>query len=78
MNYLKKLELGFDYFKNEYKGKKYKKVKTFTNEKEADEYADTLTSKCKSKRFPPLVNRVAIGWKFGYRFRVCVPEDVEV
>lgn len=75
---MKKLELGFDYFKNEYKGKKYKKVKTFKSEKEADEFADSLISKCKSKRFPPLVNRVAIGWKFGYRFRVCVPEDIEV
>ena len=75
---MKKLELGFDYFRNEYKGKKYKKVETFKSEKEADEFADSLISKCKSKRFPPLVNRVNLGWKFGYRFRVCVPEDVEM
>lgn len=73
-----KLNLGFGYFKNRYKGKNYKKVKTFKNEKEANTFADTLTSKCRSKRHPPIVKRVELGWKFGHRFRVCVPKDVKV
>lgn len=73
-----KLNLGFGYFKNRYKDKDYRKVKTFKNEKEANTFADTLVPKCKSRRYPPIVERVELGWKFGHRFRVCVPKDMEM
>lgn len=70
-----KPNLGFDYFKNVYNGKKYKKIKTFKSEKEANIFADDIEGRYKSRRFPPVIFKVNLGWKFGYRYRVCIPED---
>lgn len=76
---MSKPNFGFDYFRNTFNGKKYKKVKTFKSEKEAHIFADELSDKLKhgSSRFPPVVFKVHLGWKFGYRYRVCIPYDIE-
>lgn len=71
--------LTIDAFKRPvFRGKKYRKIKTFFKESKADEYALELEDVCPSQRFPPLVQRVAIGLGLGYVYRVCVPCDVKL
>jgi len=57
-----------------FRGRKYKRVKSFRKELRANEYAEELREKMKSRRFPPVVEQVKIGWIFGYKYYVCVPK----
>lgn len=54
-------------------GKKYRRVKTFMDEKKADELAKELETKYPSKRIPPVVERMPIGLGLGNLYRVYVP-----
>jgi len=82
-NFLRKFDaknlFNIDAFKiPKYRGKKYKRVKTFRSEQKAEDFALQLEDQCESHRFLPLVVRVPIGWKFGYLYRVCIPKDMKV
>lgn len=55
-----------------YHGMKYKRFKKFKKEKDANEYADGLKTSY-GKRYPPIVEKVKIGMKFGYWYYVCIP-----
>jgi len=56
-----------------FNGVSYKRVKKFKQLKKAESYADTLP--LRSKRFPPVVEQQKIGWRFGYRYNVCIPKQ---
>ena len=58
-----------------FRGRKYKRIRSFRKEKKAEEYRDKLEEKMKSRRFPPIVEQVRIGWIFGYKYYVCVPKQ---
>lgn len=60
------------------RGRKYKRIKKFKKEQNAKRYRDQLKHKVKSRRFPPIVEQVKVGWIFGYRYYVCVPKNMEV
>lgn len=51
-------------------GVKYKRVRSFGKERDAEAFADSLP--VNSRRFPPVVEMQRIGWRFGYKFNVCV------
>lgn len=62
-----------------YKGKRYKSVKSFRSLRKAQEFADELErSACRSKRFPPVIHQIKIGLGLGYTYRVCIPKDMKV
>jgi hypothetical protein len=72
---------GFEAFeKPEKDGLKYKKAKTFYGKRgkqKAEEYADKLRGgKITSRRtnLQPIIQKVPIGWKLGYIYRVCIPK----
>ena len=74
-----KLNIGFGAFeKTKHKGKVYKKIKTFKNEQKAEEFANKLEKKMKSKRYFPIIERVPIGLGIGWIYRVCIPKDMEI
>ena len=74
------VNLSFDALRTKpYHGKKYKKVQSFRSEKKASLFADKLESENESsKRFPPLIDKIRIGWRFGVYYRVCVPVDWKI
>jgi len=59
--------------KVKHRGRKYTRIKTFKKEKEANQYVEELKkTEMRSKRFPPIVQKVPIGFGLGYRYRVWV------
>jgi hypothetical protein len=62
----------FSKFANFY-GKKYRRVKTFRDEKKADKLLKELEAKYPSKRTPPIIERMPIGLGLGNLYRVYVP-----
>jgi hypothetical protein len=59
-----------------FRGVQYKRLKSFGKEKKAKEYLKKIEETYKSKRLPPIIEQVNIGWKFGSRYYVCVPENM--
>ena len=59
-------------------GVKYKKVKTFRNEKKAQEFAEELQHQMRSRRHQPMIQQVKVGWHMGYVYRVCIPKGVKI
>ena len=74
------VNLSLDAFeKVSFNGKIYKKVDSFKKEKEAEKFAEELESSvCRSKRFPPVIKKLRIGLRLGFRYQVYVPLDCEV
>ena len=60
-----------------YNGLEYRKVKSFINKpRKAEEFKKNLEVKMKAKHLAPIVEKVRIGWRLGYVYRVCVPKKV--
>ena len=61
-------------------GLKYKKAKTFwgkNGKKKAEEYADQIKNELgisRRKQLQPIIQKVPIGLKLGYIYRVCIPK----
>jgi len=69
---LGKLNLSFNAFEGITRnGIKYKKIKTFKDEKKAKEFIETLDTK--SRRHLPIIQKVNVGLKLGYVYRIWVP-----
>lgn len=67
-----KVNLGFEAFEGMKRdGIKYKKIKTFKDEKKAQNFVETLDTK--SRRNLPVIQKVSIGLKLGYIYRVWIP-----
>ena len=77
LSIMPKINIKLDaYRKPSVDGVQYKKSKTFygkQGKKQAEEYAEALKHKF-SKRFPPVIQKVYIGWRLGYVYRVCIPK----
>jgi hypothetical protein len=70
---MKKINLSLEAFEGMTRdGIRYKKIKTFRDETKAKEFIDTLESR--SRRHLPIIQKVAIGLKLGYVYRVWVPQ----
>jgi len=72
-------DFGFDAWESPtIHGVKYKKLKTFKGKdgkEQADDYVqDLLDRHVASHRNPPVIQKISIGLKLGYIYRVCIPE----
>lgn len=70
---MKKINLSLEAFEGMTRdGIKYKKIKTFRDERKAKDFVETLETK--SRRHLPRIQKTAIGLKLGYVYRVWVPK----
>ena len=61
--------------KPKYKGRVYKRIKTFKDPAAAEVFLEELKkTSYRSKRYPPFIEKTSIGLRMGFVYRICVPE----